>query len=222
MKSASILSPISTLLSLFFHIVIISLALVNRRKWPLIALAAFLYLPLVVFLQRKLSRQGLLAVGIAGMLLLGGFTHYSATIWQDFPSMVAASARAQAQYATILFNSQRYEESLRVIDRAIQTIPTDNPLLLVNRMIILCNLGLLDDPEFRRVGSLLSDLTYDVHSMRLYTSLISLVAQDRCPDWSNKRSSRRTCESSQGVRGVSAGRTWCRKCNDNGGIHGNK
>ncbi len=217
-KSVSILSPISTLLSSIFHIVIISLALLNRRKWPLVALAvlffyaghilessvlnlelyfehrnyvaaAFLYLPLVAFLQRKLSRQGLLTVGIAGMLLLGGFTRYSATIWQDFPSMVAASARkaptsarAQAQYATILFNSQRYEESLQVIDRAIQAVPTDNPLLLLNRMIILCNRGFLDDPEFRRVGSLLSALTYDVRSMKLYTSLISLVAQDRCPD----------------------------------------
>jgi tetratricopeptide (TPR) repeat protein len=217
-KSTGIFSPITTVLSALLHLTIIAISVVNRRKWPLFALAAlffyashmlessvlnlemyfehrnyvaaaFLCLPLVVFLQSKLSRQGLLAVGIAATLLLGGFTRYSATIWQDFPSMVEASARkaptsarAQAQYATILFNSQRYEESLQVIDRAIQTIPTDNSLLLVNRMIILCNLGFLDDPEFRRVGSLLSNLTYDVRSMKLYTSLISSVAQDRCPD----------------------------------------
>jgi len=217
-KSTGIVSPISTLLSILLHIAIISIAIVNRRKWPVFALAAlffyashllestvlnldlyfehrnyvaaaFLFLPIVVLLQRKISRQLFVVIALGALLVLAGFTRYSAAVWQDFPGMVEASARkaptsarAQAQYATNLFNAQRYEESLQVIDRAIQNIPNDKPLLLVNRLIILCNLGFLTDPELRRVASLLSDQLYDVRSMKLYTSLISSVALERCPD----------------------------------------
>ena len=217
-KSTGIVSPISTLLSILLHIAIISIAIVNRRKWPVFAFAAlffyashllestvlnldlyfehrnyaaaaFLFLPIIVLLQKKISRQLFAVIALAAILVLAGFTRYSATVWQDFPAMVEASARkaptsarAQAQYATILFNAQRYEESLQVIDRAIHIIPNDKPLLLVNRMIILCNLGFLNDPEFRRVATLLSAQLYDVRSMKLYTSLTSSVAQERCPD----------------------------------------
>ena len=92
------------------------------------------------------------------------------------------SARAQAQYATILFNSQRYEESLEVLDRAVENIPTGNPLLLVNRMIILCNLGALNNAEVERVAGILSGAVYDVRLMNLYTSFISSVATNSCPD----------------------------------------
>lgn len=217
-KSTGILSPVSTLLSVLFHLAIISLAIVNRRKWPLFGLAAlffyashilestvlnlemyfehrnyvaaaFLFLPLVVLLQKKVSRQLLITVGLVGMLVMGAFTRYSATIWQDFPSMVQSSAqkaptsaRAQAQYATLLFNAARYEESVQVLDQAIQNIPTNNPLLLVNRIIILCNLGILNDSEFRTVASVLSDIEYDARSIKLYTTLIAAVSENRCPD----------------------------------------
>jgi len=217
-KSTGILSPISTILSVLIHIAIISVAIVKRRQWPLVALAALFFyaghllestvldlelyfehrnyaaaallsVPLIALMQRKLSRQLFFTSAIAILVILAGFTRYSATIWQDFPSMVEASARkaptsarAQAQYATILFNAQRYDESLQTLDRAIENISTSNPLLLVNRSIVLCNLGLLNNAEIERVANALSGRIYDVRLMNLYTSLISSVAQDRCPD----------------------------------------
>ena len=217
-KSTGILSPFTTLLSLLAHIAIISTAIIKRRKWPLIALAAlffyashivestvlnlelyfehrnyvataFLSLPLFALMHKKLNRQLFFMAALAILVILAGFTRYSATIWQDFPSMVEASARkaptsarAQAQYATLLFNSQRYEESLQVLDRAIENIPSNKPLLLVNRAIILCNLGALDNVEVERIAGTLSGIAYDVRLMNLHTSLITSVAQDRCPD----------------------------------------
>jgi tetratricopeptide (TPR) repeat protein len=217
-KSTGVFSPVTTILSFAVHITILSVAIANRRKWPLAALAAlffyashvlestvlnlelyfehrnylataFLALPVFALMQRKLSRQLFLFAAIGILLVLASFTRYSATIWQDFPSMVEASARkaptsarAQAQYATILFNAQRYEESLQVLDRAIEVIPTNSPLLLVNRMIILCNLSALNNAEVERVARALSEVAYDVRLMNLYTSFTSSVATNSCPD----------------------------------------
>ncbi len=217
-KSTGILSPVTTALSALLHIAIISLSIINRRKRPLLAFtvlffyashvlessvlnlelyfehrnylaAAFLFLPLVVWLQANVSRRLFLAAALGTTLVLGGFTRYSATIWQAFPSMVEASARkaptsarAQAQYAIVLFNAGRYEESLQVIDQAIQTIPNDNPLLLVNRLIILCNLGFLEGKEFDKVATAVSAKFYDVRAIKLYTSLITSIADQRCPN----------------------------------------
>ena len=122
------------------------------------------------------------------MCLLGGFTRYSATVWQTFPSIVEASARkaptsarAQAQYATQLFNARQYEESLQVIDRAIQNIPGDHPLLLVNRAIILCQMGILTADDFGRLADKMSNGYYDGRSIKLYTALTDSVIMGKCP-----------------------------------------
>ncbi len=121
--------------------------------------AAFLFLPLVVLLRNKVSQPMFFGVAIAALLVLGSFTRYSATVWQTFPSIVEASARkaptsarAQAQYATQLFNAGRYEESLQVIDRAVEVIDTEDPLLLINRLIIHCQLGILSTSDFDNVA----------------------------------------------------------------------
>ena len=217
-KSTGILSPITTALSAVFHLALISIAIIKRRKWPLFALAtlffyashvlessvinlelyfehrnylasAFLLVPLVVLLQEKVGRQLFYVVAISTLVLLAGFTRYSATVWEDFPSMVEASAhkaptsaRAQAQYATNLFNARRYEESLQVIDRAIRNIPTDNPLLLVNRLIILCNRGVLGPGEYDQVARALSNRQYDPRWLKVYSALAQALAEKRCPD----------------------------------------
>jgi tetratricopeptide (TPR) repeat protein len=217
-KSTGVFSPITTILSLLFHIAVITVSIVYRRKLPLFALAvlffyashllestvlnlelyfehrnylaaAFLFLPVVALLHARVSRNVGIIATFGVLLILAGFTRYSATVWQDFPGMVEASARkaptsarAQAQYATILFNSQRYDESLQVLDRAIENIPGNNPLLLINRVIVLCNLGILDSGEFERVAGVLSDIVYDVRSIKLYTTFTASVAAKRCPD----------------------------------------
>jgi tetratricopeptide (TPR) repeat protein len=123
------------------------------------------------------------------LLSLAGFTRYSATVWETFPSIVEASARkaptsarAQAQYATDLFNAQRYDESMQVIDKAIENIPGDHPVLQVNRLIIQCQLGVLSKSDFDRVAGLLSVAYYDVRAIRLYTALTDSVVMGKCPE----------------------------------------
>jgi len=216
-KSTGVLSPITTALSALLHIGVIVLATINRRKWPLFALAAlffyashvlessviklelyfehrnylaaaFLFLPLVVLLQKKVSRQLFFVVTIAAMLLLAGFTRYSASIWADYPSMVEASAkkaptsaRAQSQYSMQLYNVQRYDESLQVIDTAIQNIPNSISLRMT-RNTILCNIGILAASDFDQSANLVSASIYDPRSINLYTKFVSSVAQQRCPD----------------------------------------
>lgn len=217
-KSTGFFAPITTALSSLLHIAVITTAIVKRRKWPMFALAAlfyygshalestvinlelyfehrnylaaaFLFLPLVVLLQQKASRRVFLVVAAGMVLLLGGFTRYSATVWQTFPGIVEASAhkaptsaRAQAQYATQLFNAQRYEESLQVIERAVDTIGSDHPLLLVNRLIIRCQMGALSASDFKRVADLMSNSFYDPRSIKLYTALTSSVIMEKCPE----------------------------------------
>lgn len=217
-KSTGIFSPITTALGALLHATIISIAILKRQKRPLFAFAvlffyaghvlessvinlelyfehrnylsaAFLVLPLVVLLRKKASRQLFFVVAAGAMFLLGGFTRYSATVWQTFPSMIEASAhkaptsaRAQAQYATQLFNARRYDESLQVIETAIENIASDHPLLLVNRLIIRCQLGILSAGDFQRVADMMSNSFYDPRSIKLYTALTSSVVTGECPE----------------------------------------
>ncbi|MBT8111437.1 MAG: hypothetical protein KJO27_12000 [Gammaproteobacteria bacterium] len=216
-KSTGLLSPVTTVLSTLLHIGVISVAMIKRRKWPLVALAAlffyashvlessvinlelyfehrnylaaaFLFLPLVALLQKKVSGQLFFAIAVAVTLLLAGFTRYSASIWADYPSMVEASARkaptsarAQAQYSMQLYNVQRYDESLQVIDTAIQNMPNNFSLRMM-RNTILCEMGILAASDFDRSANLISASIYDPRSFNLYTKFASSVAQQRCPD----------------------------------------
>ena len=123
------------------------------------------------------------------LLLLSGFTRYSATVWADFSSMVEASARkaptsarAQADYAKDLFNVGRYEESLRVIDQAIAAIPTSNPQLLLNRLTMLCKLGILSADEFERTAIELSATVYDPRLISIYNEFVSTAVMQQCGD----------------------------------------
>lgn len=215
-KSTGLFSPITTALSFLTHAAIITAAVAYRRKWPLFAFAAlffyashllestvlnlelyfehrnylaamFLFVPLIALLQQRAKRQTILAVAAVAVLVLGGFTRYSATIWQDFSSIVEASARkaptsarAQAQYATDLFNEGHYEASLDVISKAIEIGNSERPLLLVNRLIILCNLGVDTKNEFDNVAAILSNRPYDPRSVKLYSEFSSLVINRKC------------------------------------------
>jgi len=217
-KSTGIFSPFTTALGALLHFAIISISIVKRHRWPLFALAvlffyaghalessvinlelyfehrnylsaAFLVLPLVVLLHKKVNRHLFFAATAGVMLLLGGFTRYTTTVWETFPGIVEASAhkaptsaRAQAQYATQLFNAQRYDESLQVIEKAVENIASDHPLLLVNRLIIRCQMGILTAGDFKRVADIMSDSLYDPRSIKLYTALTSSVVTGKCPE----------------------------------------
>ena len=185
--------PLFALAALFFYVghllesTVLNLELYfeHRNYLP----ACFLFVPVVVFLHQKMKRQ-LFVVAVLGIsLVLIGFTRYSATVWTDFSSMVEASARkaptsarAQAEYAKDLFNAQRYEESLQVIDQAIAIIPFDKPHLMVSRLTMLCRLKMLDAGEFERVANVLSETVYDPRLISIYHEFSSAVIERYCQD----------------------------------------
>lgn len=215
-KSTGLFSPVSTALSALIHAVVIAAAVIYRRKLPLFALAAlffyaghliestvlnlelyfehrnylsaaFLLLPLVASLRVAVSRRKAWIVMVAVLTLLGGFTRYSATIWQDFSSIVEASAqkaptssRAQAQYATQLFNNGHHEQALTVITTAIENTHSQEPLLWVNRLIILCNMGADMRRDFQDTSAVLSNRPYDPRALQMYTEISSLVVTGKC------------------------------------------
>jgi tetratricopeptide (TPR) repeat protein len=215
-KSTGLFSPLTTVLSVVLHVSIASIAIVHRRRWPLFALAAlffyashvlestvinlelyfehrnylavtFLVVPLVTMLQKRVSGKLFLAVAVCAMLILAGFTRYSATVWSDYSSMIEVaarkapmSARAQGQYATDLYNAQRYDESLSVVQRAIENIP-DSAFLYLVQTNILCSLGVLDDAELEIAAKVISGTPYDPRSISIYTTLTSSVVDDTCP-----------------------------------------
>lgn len=216
-KSTGLLSPVTTIVATIFHVSLIALAVIKRRQMPLLALAilffyvnhllestvlnlelyfehrnyvstAFLFLPLIVLLRDKVSRQAGVVIVVAVLLVLAGFTRYSATVWSDYNGMVAASAqkaptsaRAQALLATILFNAGQYDQSQVVLDRAIENIPTNDPLLLVNRLIIRCNLQKLQPAEVDAAIPALSSRPYDPRYLNLYQRFAQSLAENRCP-----------------------------------------
>lgn len=151
--------------------------------------AAFLVLPLVVLLRKKTSGKQFVLVTAGVALLLGGFTRYSATVWKSFPDIIVASAhkaptsaRAQAQYATLLFDAGQYDESLQVIERALENIASDHPLLLMNSLVIRCEMGVLSASDFERAASMMSNSFYDPRSINIYTALTSSVVSGKCPE----------------------------------------
>lgn len=216
-KSTSLFVPVTTALSIALHLVAIAFSIAKRRKWPLFALAVlffytshllestvlnlelyfehrnylsacFLLLPLVVLMEDKLPRGGYIVAVVGITAILGGFTRYSATVWESFPSMIEASARkepmsarAQAQYATLLFDMKRHDDSLTVIESAIENIPGENSLLRTKRIIMLCQLDALEADEFERVANILSGVPYDIRSLDVYSLFSRSVVQRRCP-----------------------------------------
>jgi hypothetical protein len=150
--------------------------------------AALLFLPLIVFLQRKLDARTFLLVSASVLALLGGFTRYSATIWQDYDMMAATSAqkaptssRAQANFAASLFAAGQVDESLLVLDQAIDNIGSTKPLLLVQKLVLSCHAQRLELPEFERIADILGDTTYDPRLINTYKALTEAVSTNRCP-----------------------------------------
>jgi tetratricopeptide (TPR) repeat protein len=214
------IKSITTALAMVLHLGAITLAFYKRRQWPLFSLAilffygahliestvlnlelyfehrnylsaSLLLLPLVVVLNRKLGLRTFVVTCASILFLLGGFTRYSATIWQDMGTMIEVSARkaptsprAQGRYATELFNAGRHDEALSVLDRAIASNPTSHSLLYLTRLNILCYTDLLTREEFDALSRKLGNTFYDPRSIALYTVLVDLVAENRCPELS--------------------------------------
>jgi hypothetical protein len=122
LKSTGFLSPISTALSTIFHILLIALCVIKRRKWPLFAFAilffyvghllestvlnlelyfehrnylsaAFLFVPFLVLLQEKASKAMFATAVLVLLFVFTGFTRHTTGIWKSYPTIVEASAR---------------------------------------------------------------------------------------------------------------------------------
>ena len=217
-KSTGLLSPLTTVVAILFHVAAITVAFFSRRKQPLFAFAVlffyaghflestvlnlelyfehrnylpacFLFLPLVVSLHKHVRPKMFIAITAGLLLMLTGFTRYSATVWESVPSIVEASAhkaptsaRAQASYANLLFNANMHDESLQVIEKAIENIPHNNTLLLVNRLIILCNTDSLSMNDVQQVFDRLSNIPFDPRLLRAYNEFAKGLAEGRCPN----------------------------------------
>lgn len=218
--SRSLFSPITTVFSMVFHLVVVTAAFVHRSKYPIAAFAvlffyaghllesttlnleiyfehrnylpaAFLFLPVFVFIRDKMRFSMFVVVSAAFLLVLGGFTRYTATIWSDYPSMVQASAkkaptsaRAHAELAKILFNDGRFEESLSVVDQGIARQAFVRPHLELIRLTMLCNLSLLDDDELGRVTQRMMTTTYDERLLSIFDEFVQSVLGGKCPNTS--------------------------------------
>ncbi len=216
-KSIGILAPLSTLVTFLFHIVAIGFAVRYRRRWPLFALAilffygghllestvlnlelyfehrnylsaCFLFLPLIVFLRQHTLNRFFAGIVFGFLLMLAGFTHYSATVWESESSIVEASARkaptsarAQAEYSNILFNANLHEEALEVIERAIRNRSDSDTLLQLNRLIILCNMKRLRLDEMQKAIEVVSTIPFDPRLLKAYNEFARAVKEDRCP-----------------------------------------
>ena len=151
--------------------------------------AALLLLPVVEFTYRKMSTRAFLLASLAVVALLCGFTRYSATVWKTLPSMIESSAlkaptsaRAQGQYAKLLFISGRLDDAIAVIDRAIDNIPADDPLLLTTKLFFLCNINRLDSDEFDRVTDRLAGLPFDSRALKAYNVMAQEFVTGKCPN----------------------------------------
>jgi tetratricopeptide (TPR) repeat protein len=217
-KSTGLFSPATTALSFLVHGIIIVLAFVQRRKFPLFSLAvlffytshllestvinlelyfehrnygatAFLFLPIIEFGYRKLSLRPFAVAVILAILLLGSFTRFSATVWQSLPTMfelsarkAPASARAQSQYAKLMFFLGKHDEAVEIIDRAIANIPQDDPLLLTNRLFFLCADNKLELSDFEAGARRLSQLPFDSRALKAYNEFAQRVLENSCPN----------------------------------------
>jgi tetratricopeptide (TPR) repeat protein len=217
-KSTGVLTPATTLASIMAHAVLLVAGFRLRARWPLVSLAilffyanhilestvinlelyfehrnylamALLSLPLATALWSRVDRRVFVLLSLAVLAVLGGFTRYSATIWQTPAGIIQASAmkaptssRAQSQYALLLVSADRPDEAFRVFDEAIAAIPGENALLRVNKLTVQCELGMLDSTEVEQVSDILSAEVFDARLLKVYHLFAKTVVQGSCPD----------------------------------------
>jgi tetratricopeptide (TPR) repeat protein len=215
-KSTGLFSPITTILGILLHAGLVALAFLGRHRFRLLSLAilfyyaghlvestvlnlelyfehrnylpaALLFVPFVVFLRDRLDAGKFLLVSLMIALMLGSFTRYSATIWQDYDSMIAtsaakapSSARAMTLYAANLFNERKFEASIAALDRAEDEAGSGKALVLLNRVIILCYMQRLTQEEFERASTYLAQTKFDTRNLRLFRRLTEVILGQEC------------------------------------------
>jgi tetratricopeptide (TPR) repeat protein len=215
-KSTGLFSPVTTFLGILLHAGLLAFAFLGRHRFRLLSLAvlfyyaghlvestvlnlelyfehrnylpaALLFLPLIVSLRERLDAGKFLLVSLTIALMLGSFTRYSATIWQDYDLMIAtsaakapSSARAMTLHAANLFNERKFEASIAVLDSAEEEAGSGKALVLLNRIIILCYMQRLTPGEFERATAYLAQTKFDSRNLRLFKRLTEVILGQEC------------------------------------------
>lgn len=121
-RSTGLLQPVTTLVSIAGHAVLLGLAWIARRRLPVLSFAllffyvghlvestffdlelyfehrnylpaAFLFLPIAAWVAKRVPAGAAALLGAVVLAMLFGFTRYTAGIWSDYDSIVEASAQ---------------------------------------------------------------------------------------------------------------------------------
>ena len=215
-KSTGLFSPVTTFLGILLHAGLLAFAFLGRHRFRLLSLAilfyyaghlvestvlnlelyfehrnylpaAWLFLPLIVSLRERVDAGKFFLVSLAIAVMLGSFTRYSATIWQDYDLMIAtsaakapSSARAMTLHAANLFNERNFEASIAVLDSAEEEAGSGKALVLLNRIIILCYMQRLTPGEFERATAYLAQTKFDSRNLRLFKRLTEVILGQEC------------------------------------------
>ncbi|MEM9207915.1 MAG: hypothetical protein AAGA61_01610 [Pseudomonadota bacterium] len=214
--STGLLEPMTTLASVLFHALVISGALVFRRRQPLVSYAllffycahllessvinlelyfehrnylaaAFLFLPVVAFMDNALERRVFVAISAVLAMVFAGITATTTYGWRSYPAMIETAAkrlpdsmRAQQQYALQLYNSGAQDRGLEVIRAAVERKP-DNLGVQLTRTLMHCQHGTLNTAEFETFAERFGRQPYDPRLLGAYETLFDMVVRDVCP-----------------------------------------
>jgi len=149
--------------------------------------AAFLFLPLAALIRAHTPWRAAALAAALVLAVLMGFTRFSSGIWQSYPDMVVSaaraeprSARAQQQFASLLYNQGEVASAVAVTERALELRPGDRTLNLWNA-ILLCRAGTLRAAKFDEIAGVLANASYDLRSLDGYQALIAAVDANECP-----------------------------------------
>lgn len=214
--STGVLEPATTLASIVFHVLVIGGAVAIARRKPLASFAvlffygahliessvinlelyfehrnylaaAFLFLPVVAFLDGALNRRLFMGVVLVFTALFAVLTTTATYGWRSYPVMVETAAlrqpdsmRAQQQYALQLYNDGRRTEAFAVLDAAAVRRP-ENVSVLMSRAIMQCQSTSLSAADFDTLARVAGRLPYDPRLLNAHETLVNLVLGDTCP-----------------------------------------
>ncbi len=214
--STGLLEPATTLASIAFHVLLIGAAVALVRRQPLFSFAmlffygahllessvinlelyfehrnylaaAFLFLPVVAFLDAALDRRLFVGVAMVLAVAFAGLTANTAYGWRSYPTMVETAAtrlpdsmRAQQQYALQLYNNGEWDRGLAVIDAAVERKP-DNLGVQLSRTLMYCRHETLDEAGFEAFADRFGREPYDPRLLGAYETLFDLTTSGVCP-----------------------------------------
>lgn len=214
--STGVLEPATTMASIVFHALAVGGAVAVARRMPLVSFAvlffygahliessvinlelyfehrnylaaAFLFLPVVAYLDGTLNRRLFTGVMLVFAVLFATLTTTATYGWRSYPVMVETAAlrqpesmRAQQQYALQLYNDGRPAEAFAVLDAAAERRP-ENVSVRLTRVLMTCQNGSMTASDFDAFARFAGRLPYDPRLLNAHETLVNLVLGDSCP-----------------------------------------